>query len=109
MKFLIIGTTHLKKFDSADAFIDVGLAAKAYVEEALDQGILQCAYQFIDANKAIAIGNFLNLEAAWAFVEAYPFYPYQEFEVHPLVGALEFLDGDLRKALVAREPAAPMA
>ncbi len=109
MKFLILATTHLKRFDSADQFIEVGTAAKEYVEQALETGILQCAYQFTDANKAVAIGNFQSLDAAMAFVENYPFYPYQEFEVHPIVGALEFLHVDLRKALSATQPVAPLA
>ena len=84
MKFFIFVTPLV----GADPIADMNaamVAAKAYLDEGQAEGWIESVYQFLDGRQAVAIADLDSFEAVWERLTAYPLFPIQQYEVHPVV------------------------
>jgi hypothetical protein len=84
MKFLIL-VKHRKGATPLENPVAARKAAREEIKASLADGRMDCAYQFADGRRAVAIVNAESAEAIWEFLTSYSLYSLQDYEVHPLV------------------------
>jgi len=90
MKFLVT-VSPLAGVDVPDP---LGLAkqSKIFFSEAMEQGIVECMYQFTNGEGSVAVIQVDSEETAWAFIATNPSYAYGKYEVKSLVDGLAAFD-----------------
>ena len=97
MKFLILSKIPIGA-PAADNPVALFQASKEYHNAAFADGSLDCVYSFVTGKGGgMAIANADSHEELWEKLSAYPWYPYMEFEVHPLVDENHLIDRTIEK------------
>jgi len=66
--------------------------SRVFFSEAMEQGIVECMYQFTSGKGSVAVIQVDSEEKAWAFIAANPSYAYGKYEVRSLVDGLAAFD-----------------
>ena len=84
MKFLILVKPLLGGPPMEDP-ITIYTAARDYINQAFDEGKLECVYQYADGRQAMAIAEVDDMEELYKYLHGYPLFFWQDYEIHPLV------------------------
>lgn len=91
MKFLVISKPARNHRFTAKQRLYMMQASKDWVEKNLKNGLLDCAYTFIEGG-AFSISNYDSAEAAFKEMSNFPAYALFEWEVRPLADIMETLE-----------------
>ncbi len=103
MKFLIlvkekVGAPPLENWE------DTVVKSRAFLEEGLEDGWLECVYNFANATGSVAIVDVESHEEIWTKLHAYPLSQVQTYEAIPLIDAMFAFD-QIMAEMMAFEPA----